>query len=66
LKNFDLDVYFTKVVGVQEEKDYYNNLLLIAIFSGAIAVSMLLRGIGFQRLILTKGKSWHFKILEVI
>lgn len=50
---------------INEPQNYNRNIIIFGVLSLTIVVSILLRGYGFLTIIVSKGASWHNKILNV-
>ncbi|KAJ3360933.1 Multidrug resistance-associated protein 4 [Kappamyces sp. JEL0680] len=60
------DVWLMYVVDEPDPDSYRTNIIVLACLSLVIALSILLRGYAFLRIMVSKGSSWHSKILESV
>ena len=60
------DIFFAHLVEPLMSENQSHNLLLAAIFSGCVALSILFRGFGFLNLIIVQGEKWHRLILNSV
>ena len=60
------DIFFSLLVDPMQNEQQSKNLMLAAIFSGCVALSILFRGFGFLNLVLVQGEKWHKLILNAV